>query len=313
MPYKHGHALPAIRQDRAELPVLTCGGMRYQHKWTTCRPRKSPPTTRRNLEASIRRALELGINHIETARGYGTSEMQLGRILPQLPRDEIIVQTKVAPDADPREFLRDLRHIAGLPRGSITSICSPLHGINNEELSRQVAARRRLPRRGRGSSSAKAACRFVGFSTHAAADLILRAIETGAFDYVNLHWYFVNDFNWPAIEAATARDMGVFIISPNDKGGKLYEPPPKLAELVRAAQPDAVQRPLLPRPPAGPHPEHAAPRGPSRLRRAPRRARRTTTAAAEVAAPDRSAPARRDGTRARRRLVRAAGGDGLPE
>jgi hypothetical protein len=33
--------------------------------------------------------------------------------------------------------------------------------------------------------------------------------------------------------------MGVFIISPNDKGGKLYEPPPKLVELVRAALADA--------------------------------------------------------------------------
>ena len=34
-----------------------------------------------NLEATIRRAVDLGINHIETARGYGSSEMQLGRIL----------------------------------------------------------------------------------------------------------------------------------------------------------------------------------------------------------------------------------------
>ena len=28
----------------------------------------------------------------------------------------------------------------------------------------------------------------------------------------------------PAIEAAQRQDMGVFIISPNDKGGRLYEP-----------------------------------------------------------------------------------------
>ena len=47
---------------------------------------------------------------------------------------------------------------------------------------------------------------------------------------MNLHWYFVNDLNWPAVEAAARRDMGVLIISPNDKGGRLYEPPPKLEE-----------------------------------------------------------------------------------
>jgi len=53
---------------------------------------------------SYRRAIEVGINHIETARGYGTSEMQLGGILPTFPRDQLIVQTKVNPSQNPREF-----------------------------------------------------------------------------------------------------------------------------------------------------------------------------------------------------------------
>jgi predicted aldo/keto reductase-like oxidoreductase len=92
-----------------------------------------------------------------------------------------------------------------------------------------VAAARKLQREGR--------VRFLGFSTHATTDIILEAIQSGEFDYVNLHWYFVNDLNWPAIEAATARDMGVFIISPNDKGGKLYEPPQKLARLCAPLTP----------------------------------------------------------------------------
>ena len=37
------------------------------------------------------------MNHIETARGYGSSEYQLGFILPSFPRDEIMVQTKIGP------------------------------------------------------------------------------------------------------------------------------------------------------------------------------------------------------------------------
>src|SRR6185295_18725850 len=36
---------------------------------------------------------------------------------------------------------------------------------------------------------------------------------------------------------ADARDMGVFIISPNDKGGKLYDPPPKMVALCRPLSP----------------------------------------------------------------------------
>jgi predicted aldo/keto reductase-like oxidoreductase len=49
----------------------------------------------------------------------------------------------------------------------------------------------------------------------------------------------VNDLNWPAVLEARKQDMGVFIISPNDKGGKLYEPPPKLVKLCEPLSPMA--------------------------------------------------------------------------
>jgi predicted aldo/keto reductase-like oxidoreductase len=79
--------------------------------------------------------------------------------------------------------------------------------------------------------------RHIGFSTHATTDIILEAVQSGEFDYFNVHWYFVNDLNWSAIEAAHQLDMGVFIISPNDKGGKLYEPPKKLIEFCAPLTP----------------------------------------------------------------------------
>ena len=72
------------------MPVISCGGMRYQFKWQDVPPAEIPAANQANLEATIHRAVALGINHIETARGYGTSEMQLGRVLPELPRDKII-------------------------------------------------------------------------------------------------------------------------------------------------------------------------------------------------------------------------------
>ena len=217
------------------MPVLSCGGMRYQFKWQDVKPNEIPPENQRNLEAAVHRALELGINHIETARGYGTSEMQLGRILPTLPRERIIVQTKVSPKATAEEFLRAFDISRKHLRLEHVELLG-LHGINNRQLLHYalrkdgcVAAARRLQREGR--------IRFLGFSTHATTDIILEAVNSGEFDYVNLHWYFVNDLNWPAIEAARARDMGVFIISPNDKGGKLYEPPQKLVELCAPLTP----------------------------------------------------------------------------
>ena len=56
---------------------------------------------------------------------------------------------------------------------------------------------------------------------------------------MNLHWYWVNRSNERAIAAATRHDMGVFIISPNDKGGKLYEPPENLVRLCDPLTPIA--------------------------------------------------------------------------
>ncbi len=52
-----------------------------------CRSQRTVPgaANQENLEATIHRARSLGINHIETARGYGSSEIQLAAVLPASP------------------------------------------------------------------------------------------------------------------------------------------------------------------------------------------------------------------------------------
>jgi len=218
-----------------QMPVLTCGGMRFQDKWTDTDPGSIPAESQDNLEKTVQHALELGINHIETARGYGTSEMQLGRILPSLPREQIIVQTKVAPAETQKEFLdtfdKSMNYL-GLDQVDLFS----LHGINDESVY-DMAMRKGGCLEAARKLQAEGRVRFIGFSTHAPWRLVQRTIASGEFDYVNLHWYFVYDLNWPAIQEATRRDMGVFIISPNDKGGKLYEPSAKLARLCEPLSP----------------------------------------------------------------------------
>ena len=218
-----------------QMPVFSCGGMRFQQSWEDLAPEQVEEEGQRNLEATILRALELGIQHIETARGYGSSELQLGWILPKLPREKLIVQTKVGPCATAAEFRATFEKSMGFLKLEYVDLLT-LHGINDAELldwslrkGGCLEEARKLQREGR--------CRHVGFTTHATTDLILAAIGSDGFDYVNLHWYFVNDFNWSAIQAAARHDMGVFIISPNDKGGKLYEPSPKLAALCAPLTP----------------------------------------------------------------------------
>ena len=215
------------------MPVFSCGGMRYQQSWND--QDKCTPESQANVEACIRRALDVGINHIETARGYGTSEEQLGHVLPKLPRDKIIVQTKVSPEADPKHFLANFERSMSLLKLDYIDLLG-LHGINNEERLQWsirpggcLDAALKLKQSGR--------VRHVGFSTHAGTQVILGAIADGRFDYVNLHWYYVFPFHWPAIEAATRQDMGIFIISPSDKGGKLYAPSQKLVQLTDPLSP----------------------------------------------------------------------------
>ena len=171
-----------------QIPVISCGGMRYQYKWQDVapeeRPRRQPAQSRSH--AFTGRWI-LGSTTSRPPADTAHPKCSLGAVLPTLPRDRIIVQTKVAPHESPDEFLRtfdlSMKHLR-LDRVDLLA----LHGINNRQLldwSLQkngcLAAARRLQHDGRVG--------FVGFSTHATTDLILEAVGSGEFDYVNLHWY----------------------------------------------------------------------------------------------------------------------------
>ncbi|QSJ17954.1 aldo/keto reductase [Nostoc sp. UHCC 0702] len=218
-----------------QMPVFSCGGMRYQFKWQDVPQSEIPADNQKNLEATILRAVEVGINHIETARGYGSSEMQLGRILPKFVREKLIVQTKVGPVADAKEFRQTFEQSLRNLQLDYVDLLG-LHGINDAvTLDHSIRAGGCLEVAQQLRSEGKV--RFIGFSTHGSVETIVQTINTNLFDYVNLHWYYINQWNWAAIEAASRHDMGVFIISPADKGGKLYDPPEKLVNLCAPLSP----------------------------------------------------------------------------
>jgi len=215
------------------MPVFTTGGMRYQQDWKDLPEEEISAESTAHVGACIRESLRHGIDHIETARGYGSSEAQLGKVFREFDREDLIVQTKIGVGEDVKQFRESFETSMsrlGLDRVDLLSI----HGINTfEELKRSLeyAVPEMLKWRARGR------IRFLGFSTHGPADVIMAAVFSGAFDYFNVHWYFVNHDNWPAIQAAAHQDMGVFIISPNDKGGRLWEPTEKLKEFCRPLTP----------------------------------------------------------------------------
>lgn len=221
-----------------QMPVLSAGFMRAMHSWKQVPEEQIPSASQENMKAIVDRALLLGINHFETARGYGTSERQLGRALRNVPRSSFLVQTKVQPADDPQVFrsgVEDSLARLGLARIDLLAI----HGVNDYRALWQVCRPGGCLQMAR-SIQQDGLAGHVGFSGHGPADVILQALRhegDGGFDYLNVHWYYILQDNSPALEEAAARDMGVFIISPTDKGGMLQEPPEKLRALCRPLTP----------------------------------------------------------------------------
>ena len=68
----------------------------------------------------------------------------------------------------------------------------------------------------------------VGFSSHVSPDLIEAALASGRFTFCSLHLHLFDQTRLPLARAALAEGLGVLAISPADKGGRLYAPPPEL-------------------------------------------------------------------------------------
>ena len=218
------------------LSVITLGGMRFKLGWEE--PRHDiPKETFEECLNSVQLAFDAGINHIETAWGYKKSETVYGTVLNEelnIPRKAYHLMTKGNPlTADDtlelvEKQLRDLQ----------TDYLDfyGWHGLNNQELFEQscktggaVETLLKLKEEG--------VIRHVGFSTHAPLEVIIRAIETGLFEFVNLHYYYFDQRNMASVSMAQVNDMGVFIISPNDKGGQLYKAPEKVKKATAPLTP----------------------------------------------------------------------------
>jgi uncharacterized protein len=233
---KPGMQYRRFGRTNLQLSVITLGGMRYHDGWS------APPheLSGRMIEQCadmVQRALAAGINHIETAKGYGKSEHCYGRVLNEelrVPRDSYYFMTKGAPETGD-EMHRSIEAQLNALRMDHIDLYA-WHGINTPRRYRAAVAKggpvevlKRYQEQG--------VIDHVGFSTHGDLRTISDAIATDLFDFVNLHYYYFWQRNWAGVLQASAHDMGVFIISPNDKGGQLFNAPPRLRELTAPLTP----------------------------------------------------------------------------
>lgn len=187
---------------------------------------------------TLNAAISLGINHIETARGYGNSESYLGQCFGQgLPigREQLYITTKLPPTPDQEQMQQWIE--ASLSRLQVDYLdCLALHGINTWDHLHWVTSPNGCIQAIK-KAQAQGKIRHIGFSTHGSLELILAAINTDLFEFVNIHYYYFFQRHESAIALAHQKDMGVFIISPADKGGRLYTPPQTLKQLCEPFSP----------------------------------------------------------------------------
>ena len=216
--------------------VITLGGMRFKSAGEEPRD-LIPPETLAQCRDTVEKALAQGINLIETAWGYTKSEHAYGQVLNdelKIKRDSYFLMTKGSPKS-----AAETRKMVALQMKALKTDYLDFyawHGINTMELLTTACAKGgpveellKLKKEG--------VIGHIGFSTHAPLEVILKAIETDMFDFVNLHYYYFFQRNKAAIDLAATKDMGVFIISPNDKGGQLSKSPKKLMDLTAPLHP----------------------------------------------------------------------------
>ncbi|MDH5671600.1 MAG: aldo/keto reductase [Myxococcales bacterium] len=220
-----------------ELSVITLGGMRYPRQGE--KPRfEVPREMLDNCIDCVVRAFDAGINHIETAWNYGKSESCYGIALSEelkIPRDRYHLMTKGQPQTaeDTRKMLD--RQLQCLRTDHIDLYA--MHGLSSRQ-SFQMALRPGGPVEELERQREQGVIGDIGFSTHCQdPEVLIEAIDSGRFSFMNLHYYYFWQRLAPAVAHAAAKDLGVFIISPNDKGGRLYDPLPELRAMTAPATP----------------------------------------------------------------------------
>jgi predicted aldo/keto reductase-like oxidoreductase len=173
------------------------------------------PLTRPTEDEAIRvvhRALDLGINFIDTARGYRTSEGRIGRALAALAdrRDQVIVATKGWGDrATTLECIEESLKQLNTDYIDIYQF----HGINSFEYYEQILGP------GGGMEGAQAALQagkvlHIGFSSHS-LDVALKAVASDRFETVQVPFNLVcKEAADQLVPLAKEHDVGFIAMKP---------------------------------------------------------------------------------------------------
>jgi predicted aldo/keto reductase-like oxidoreductase len=170
----------------------------------------------------VHRALDLGVNYIDTARAYADSEEKIGQVM-KTRREECFLATKShAPTY--KEFLQ---HVDTSLRDLKTDHVDLLqiHDVSSEERWEQMMKRRgTLAAAKRAQREGK--CRFIGVTGHS-IPILKRAVETGEFATVLCVYNLaICDTAEELMPLAREHGVGVIVMKPLS-GGIFFRVPEK--------------------------------------------------------------------------------------
>lgn len=171
------------------------------------------------MQRLVRRALELGINFIDTAAAYGESEAILGRALRGIPRDRYLIATKFSPykgdgilsAADVAAACERSLQRLNLDTIDIYQFHSVVPESYREVVERLYPAAVRLREQGK--------VRFLGITEYFFPDpahhMLEQALADDLWDAVMVKYGILNQSAaWRVLPRAQERNVGVINMSP---------------------------------------------------------------------------------------------------
>lgn len=208
-----------------KISALGFGGMRF---------RMTEGGTRLDEDRAVsllHRAFELGVNYVDTVYGYcnGQSEIVMGKALKGW-RDRVYLSTKVPTgriktQGDYTRFLEEQ-----LKKLDVEYIdFYHFHGLNQVLYDNVVLKLNVLEEAWRAKEAGL--IKHISFSFHDTPEVLMRLVDTGAFQTLLCQYNFLDRSNEEAIAYARAKGMGVVVMGPIG-GGRLAVPANIMQKLV---------------------------------------------------------------------------------
>jgi hypothetical protein len=181
---------------------------------------KFPHISAEQAASALDRAIDLGVNFIDTARGYGDSEVKIGPVLKRR-RDQVYIATKSG-QRTAKGMLKELETSLRNLQTDHLDLYQAHWVCNNDVLDEVLAPGGAIETLRQAKDQGKV--RHFGITMHRHHAAIRRAIESGLFETIMLAWNPLDEEGvGDLITLAHQHDMGVIIMKPLS-GGVLISP-----------------------------------------------------------------------------------------